>query len=90
MNWEKYGYVLASKNRIIVSISLLDGQRTPTQIQKKTKLAMSHISRALNELLEKEIVDCLNPKAIKGRLYALSEEGREIVKEVQKSEKSVA
>ncbi len=89
MNWEKYGYVLASKYRIIVSILLLESPKTPTQIQKKTKVAISHISRALNELLAKEIVKCLNPNAIKGRIYNLSEEGREIVKEVQKNLKSV-
>lgn len=59
MNWEKYGYVLASKYRTVVCISLLESQKTPTQIQKKTKIAIAHISRALNELLGKEIVECL-------------------------------
>ena len=78
--WERYGYVVGSKNRKIV-LRTLDRPYTPLELAKKTGLGMNLTSRALRELDKQAIVVCRNPDAKMGRVYELSELGKKIVKE---------
>jgi len=87
MNWEKYGFVLGGKCRKKVILAL-DIERTPSQIAKVTRANNSHVSRSLAELQRKKIVKCLTPKNIVGRIYALTNEGKQIKKHLEKSEKN--
>ncbi len=86
MNWKKYGFVIGGKCRKKVILAL-DIERTPSQIAKVTKANNSHVSRSLAELLEKRLVKCLTPKNITGRVYSLTQEGKQIRKHLEKSEK---
>lgn len=73
------GFVLASKYRKKVMISLKDNPDTPSGISEKTGIYPSHISNTLNELVEKKLVICLTPKLRKGRLYELTMTGKELL-----------
>ena len=85
MNWEQYSFVIRGKCRKKVLFAL-EIERTPTQIAKITKMQTSHVSRALAELVEKNAAICLTPKNIVGKIYALTEEGKEIKRHLEESE----
>lgn len=83
--WEKYSYVMASKHRKKVLLSLLDHPKMPTQIGEETGLRVSHVSRALREMTSKGITTCLTPEVKKGRIYALTNDGKKIGKSMRKA-----
>ncbi|MFH0831500.1 MAG: winged helix-turn-helix domain-containing protein [archaeon] len=85
MNWKDYGYVVGSKHRRKVMLSL-DLVRTPTQIARKTYINTSHISKVLKDLEKRDLVKCLTPKQRVGKIYSLTQEGREIVSYLKKTE----
>lgn len=80
--WDKYGFIIGSKNRTIV-LKELDSPKTPLQLTHKTDLGMNMTSRALRELEKEKIVECKNPKAKVGRVYDLTSLGREIIKKIK-------
>jgi len=45
--------------------------------------AGSHVSRTLKQLKDLGLIKCLNPNAKVGRLYTLTENGREIIKKIK-------
>lgn len=69
MDWQKYSFVVRSKNRKLVILSL-DRPKNPTQISEELSLSLPHVSRALKELEEMELVKCLTPNEKLGRIYA--------------------
>ncbi len=77
--WKKYGFVVGSKNRMII-LKELDFPKTPLQLSKKTDLGMNMTSRALRELEKERIIECKNPEAKVGRVYDTTSLGKEIVK----------
>ena len=60
-----------------------DDVKIPTQIANDSGVLRNHVSNVLRELKEKELVECLNPESRKGRLYRLSEEGRDILDDIE-------
>lgn len=85
MDWEKYSFVVRSKNRKKV-LKNLDSPKTPSQLREKTGINLSHISRALSELKEEGIVKCLTPNQKLGRVYKRTEVGEEIAEDIAKKE----
>lgn len=73
--WKEYGYVISSKYRKYVVLSLYKHPKTPTQIASEMQTHLGHISRSLQELSRKNIVKCINPDAVKGKVYELTEIG---------------
>jgi DNA-binding MarR family transcriptional regulator len=60
---------------------LADSAAAPSKIAADTDCAASHVSRALNDLRERELVDLLVPESRKkGRIYGITDQGREIRK----------
>lgn len=84
MNWEAYSYVVRSSYRRAV-LKALEVERTPTQIATQAKIANSHASRALSELEAKKLIKCLTPKAVTGRIYALTTLGKEMLIQLERS-----
>jgi predicted transcriptional regulator len=83
---EKYvvlGRIFASKNRLNVLLSLSEGLRTPSKISADLDLHLSYVSKILGELGEMKLVECKNQKLMKGRIYGLTESGRETVWEIR-------
>lgn len=76
--WDAAGYVASSRYRLAVCEYLRDyGPGLPSEIATDTDLAQPHVSRALSELRERDVVELLVPESQqKGRLYDLTESGR--------------
>ena len=82
MNWKLYSFVSRSKQRVKI-ILMLEKPVRPTQIAKETKLNKSHVSRTLNEFVERGIAKCLTPNEKVGRYYVLTELGKEVLKHIK-------
>ena len=83
MNWKLISYALRSKQRRDIILAL-EKPKTPTQIAHDTKLSVAHVSRTLKEFSTKELVICLTPKEKIGRLYQLTDKGKEVLRNLKK------
>lgn len=79
----KLSYVNISSYRKKTVKALKDEVKIPTQIAKDSGIRTNHISKVLSELKSKEIVECINEEARKGRLYRLTSIGDEIVDKLE-------
>jgi len=84
MDWDKYGHVMASEYRKKVVLSLNEKPKTPKEMAEETNYYLSHISNTLKNLSEKDIVNCLTKQRDKGRIYALTDLGKEIAEQIQR------
>lgn len=71
------------------SLENLKTPKTPTQISKILKTHRSTISRAILEMVDKNLVECLTPEENKGRLYKTTKLGEEILKLINESNKNI-
>ena len=76
--WEEIGYIMASKYRKNIVEKLSNKNYMPSFLAKEINVQLSHVSRALKELEDKNIVKCLNEKSKKGRIYSLTELGKKL------------
>ncbi|QLG29783.1 helix-turn-helix transcriptional regulator (plasmid) [Halorarum halophilum] len=77
-DWDVVGYVISSRYRVAVLGRLADGPATPSGIADDEDLAVTHVSRALRGLRERDLVELLVPEERrKGRVYGITEDGRE-------------
>jgi len=87
MGWESTGFVIRSSYRKKVFFELSKPQR-PSEIAKKLDLRLTHVTRALRELKQKSLVNCLNPKEVFGRFYELTPKGKSVLQEIKKIDNS--
>ncbi|WP_396612737.1 winged helix-turn-helix domain-containing protein [Haloferax sp. S1W] len=75
--WDSAGYIASSRYRLAVCEYLVqNGSGLPSRIATETGLAQPHVSRALSELRDRDIVELLVPESQqKGRLYGLTDHG---------------
>jgi len=83
MNWKLLSYALRSKQRREI-ILVLEKPKTPTQIAHDTKLSVAHVSRTLKEFSQKELAKCLTPHEKVGRVYQLTDKGKEVLRNLKK------
>lgn len=84
VDWDKVGYVISSKYRIAVLEVLESGPTTPTGIAEETDLGITHISRALGRLYDRDVIELVVPEdKKKGRLYALTEKGERVANHLE-------
>lgn len=77
--WDEISYVISSRYRVIALKNLAVGPATPSQIASDADVGIAHVSRALQDLRERELVDLLvSDDRKKGRVYGLTEKGREV------------
>ncbi len=79
-------YVQISKYREKTLKSIGDEVKIPTNIAKDSGIRTNHISKVLSELKSKEIVECINEEARKGRLYRLTDTGKEVLETIKDKE----
>lgn len=60
--------------------------RTPTEIGKKIEVSMNHVSRALREMADRDLVEVINPEAAYDRRYRITDRGRRILTKVREIE----
>lgn len=85
-DWTAYGYILASDYRKRVVMSIGEEPKTPKKIADSSKLRLNHVSSVLSDLQKKRVVKCLTPKLTRGKIFALTEEGKRIASQLRKME----
>ncbi|MGL6299115.1 MAG: MarR family transcriptional regulator [Methanobacteriaceae archaeon] len=65
-------------------MELRDDLKIPSTIAKATDIRISHVSRTLKGLKEIKLVECLNEEANQGRIYTITEKGKEVLKYTKK------
>ena len=74
--WSDFSFVASSRYRERVILSMASRPRLPGEIAEATDLRIAHVSRALRQLRERGLAECLSPEAkARGRLYGLTATG---------------
>lgn len=77
--WDDVSYVISSTYRVAVLQRLDESPATPSQIARDADHPIAHISRALQSLRNRELVDLLvSEDRTKGRVYGITDRGRDI------------
>lgn len=77
---EEIEYVKKSQYRLRVMKCLEGEVKMPSVIARETNIVQNHMSKVLNQLMEHDLIECINPEAKKGRIYRMTEKGEELVK----------
>ena len=83
---ELAGWIISSSYRKRVMVALGEQIKTPSVLSKHTGIVANHISTVIRQLKDKELVLCINEKAYKGRLYQITDLGKEVMKIVKRLE----
>jgi len=86
MDWEKYAFATRTKQRRNI-LKTLERPYSPTAISKAISARANHITRNLKLMEKEDIVYCTNPEKRKPRLYDLTDEGRKILDQYEKTSK---
>jgi DNA-binding PadR family transcriptional regulator len=81
MSWEDVSYIIRGKNRKSVILEL-ETPKTPTMLARTLKTSMPNISRTLTQLQNKGFVTCLTPEERVGKIYSLTDKGKETLKKI--------
>ena len=82
MDYNKLGWIKSSTHRIRILKLLKDKPMTPKEIAQAIPLNLSNVSNYLSDLKDKGIVICLNNGLRKGRLYSISNLGKEALNKI--------
>ncbi|MBW3015831.1 hypothetical protein KY330_05380 [Candidatus Woesearchaeota archaeon] len=82
MDWHLVAWLKRGSRRrsVLEYISKSNHPGSANDVRKAMKIAMSQASATLKELRDKGLVDCLNPKDKIGKLYRISQKGKELLK----------
>ncbi len=67
-------------------MSIGEDPKTPKKIADMSKLRLNHVSTVLHDLQEKGVIKCLTPKLRRGKIFALTDEGKRIAGQLRKME----
>lgn len=76
---KKCSYVVISSYRRKVLETLKNDVKIPTKISEESGVGIKHVSNVLTDLKEHNLIVCINEDAHKGRLYRLTDEGKNVV-----------
>ncbi|MGD6853292.1 MAG: hypothetical protein ACQCN6_14635 [Candidatus Bathyarchaeia archaeon] len=84
MDWQKYAWVKRGSRRqkTLELLSRANNPLTINDIHQKSKIALSQASATIAELEDAALIKCLNTKDKIGKLYLITDEGREIIKKL--------
>ena len=80
------GWIKASSYRNRVMINLGNKTKTPSSIARDSQIKMNHVSMILKALKEKKLIVCLNEDSKKGRLYQMTDLGKQVAQAVKNIE----
>lgn len=78
MDKDTIEFVQRSTYRQKVLTSLEGNVLMPKEIAKRSNIKTNHVSKVLSELKSKDLIEIINPEMRKGRLYRLTNNGKEI------------
>ena len=76
-------WVLISSYRNRVMITLGKKFKTPSTLARESGIRTNHISKVLSELKNKKLVVCINEDAKKGRLYKMTDLGKQVMQKTK-------
>ena len=76
-------FIARSKRRLEILKLLSEKEISQPEIIKITKMYKSHVSRTINELLEKKLIICRNPEDRVFKFYKITASGRKILKDIK-------
>ncbi|MBE6499903.1 MAG: hypothetical protein E7Z80_05095 [Methanobrevibacter thaueri] len=76
---EKIAYIMASQHRKNIILYLDNELHTPKEIGEKINVRTNHISNLLAQLRKNNLVYCATPNIRKGKLYTLTDDGKEVL-----------
>ena len=82
MDDETVEFVKRSQYRQRVLKALEDDVLMPKQIAERSDIKVNHVSKVLNELKSKELIELINPEARKGCLYRVQKNGKEVLEQI--------
>lgn len=82
--YEDLSFVLASSYRTEILKSLLKNVGTPSTISKDIGKSITHVSRCLRQLSDKNLLECLTPDNRKGKIYKITDKGIEAISSILK------
>lgn len=74
--------IKSSAYRYKILKSIEDRIKTPAEISRDIEIRLNHVSMFLKDLRENEMVVCLNADSKKGRLYRITDFGKDVLKRV--------
>ncbi|MFH1978278.1 MAG: replication-relaxation family protein [Candidatus Aenigmatarchaeota archaeon] len=83
MDVEDYSFVMSGSFRRKVFMELKH-RRTLSQLAKTIKASTTQVSRALKQLEQRGLVECLSPNSRMGKIYNLTKKGRALLVEIEK------
>ncbi len=75
---EDLGFVKRAKNREKV-LKVLFKPQNPSSVGRITKIGLNMTSRALRELENRKLIQCVNPDWKVGRIYQLTKKGTKVL-----------
>ena len=81
--WEILSFMQGRVRRNALE-ALEKGPRTPSSIAQSTGEYLTHVSRALKEMVDHGLVECMTPEQSKNRIYQISDIGREVLVHLRK------
>ena len=84
VDWDDISYVVSSRYRVAVLKRLADGPALPSRIAEEVDCPIAHVSRALQQLRDRSMVELLvSEDQKKGRVYGITEHGEEVWEKIQ-------
>jgi predicted transcriptional regulator len=77
IDWELYSWVIRGKQRRKVILSL-GKPKIPTEIKSDVQMSLTNVSKILRAFKNKGLVSCLTPNSKTGKIYELTDKGKEI------------
>lgn len=84
MDVDLYAWIKASEYREHVLLALDAKPSPPKDIAEETGYYLSHVSNTLSDLEDRGLANCITPDRRKGRLWAPTETGEEIISELKR------
>jgi predicted transcriptional regulator len=81
VRWDLISFVKRSSQRKKI-LEALQEPTTPSHLARKTGLYLTHVSRTLRELVDKELVECLTPKETMEKYYRITKLGRNVLQKI--------
>lgn len=75
-------YVTKSTYRLRVLQAIGGDVKRPFQIAEDSNVLNNHISKTLRQLREHGLVELINPEMARGRLYRLTNDGQQVLNEI--------
>lgn len=83
-DWDTVSFVQSSEYRTTTLKELQRKPQMPAEIAEETDVEIAHISRALGDLRERDLVELLvSEETKKGRIYDITESGVDILETIE-------